>query len=76
VYFVFIYENRRMKTVEIVRRRGRGDEANKGGGESKTYLSMYVNITMYPLYNYYMLIKSKNDTSILGFRVKSMGAGE
>jgi hypothetical protein len=35
VYFVFIYENRRMKTVEIVlRREGEKKRKNDGGGKS------------------------------------------
>jgi hypothetical protein len=36
MYFVFICENRRMKSVEIVLRRGlEGRRANNGGGKSK-----------------------------------------
>jgi hypothetical protein len=31
MYFVFIYENRRMKAVEIVLRRDRGKRENDGG---------------------------------------------
>jgi hypothetical protein len=31
MYFVFIYENRRMKTVEIVLRKGEGESENNGG---------------------------------------------
>jgi hypothetical protein len=35
IYFVFIYENRRMKPVEIVLRRGRGRRReNDIGGKS------------------------------------------
>jgi hypothetical protein len=34
MYFVFIYENRRMKLVAIVLRRGRGKRENDGGGKS------------------------------------------
>jgi hypothetical protein len=34
VYFVFIYENRRMKPVEIVLRRGGGRKENGGVGKS------------------------------------------
>jgi hypothetical protein len=32
MYFVFIYENRRMKPVEIVLRRGRGEEGEQWKG--------------------------------------------
>jgi hypothetical protein len=34
MYFVFIYENRRTKPVEIVLRRGRGKRKNNRGGKS------------------------------------------
>jgi hypothetical protein len=34
MYFVFMYENRRMKLVEIILRRGRGMRENDGGGKS------------------------------------------
>jgi hypothetical protein len=38
-----------MKLVEIVLRRGEGKEGEEnGGGKSKTYVSTYINITMYP----------------------------
>jgi hypothetical protein len=37
--FVFIYENRRMKLVEIVLRRGRGKREHDGGGKSKQDIS-------------------------------------
>jgi hypothetical protein len=42
MYFISIYENRRMKPVDIVLRRD-----NDGGGKSKTYISTQVNITIY-----------------------------
>jgi hypothetical protein len=35
MYFVFIYENRRIKPVEIVLRRGRKMIKNNGGSGSK-----------------------------------------
>jgi hypothetical protein len=34
MYFVFIYENRRMKPIEIVLKGGRGMRENYGGGKS------------------------------------------
>jgi hypothetical protein len=34
MHFVFVYENRTMKPVEIVQRRGQGMRENGGGGES------------------------------------------
>jgi hypothetical protein len=34
MFFVFIYENRRMKPVEIVLRRGKEMKENDGGGKS------------------------------------------
>jgi uncharacterized pyridoxamine 5'-phosphate oxidase family protein len=38
MYFVFIYENRRMKPVEIVLRWGeRGESKGNGGRKSKIY---------------------------------------
>jgi hypothetical protein len=58
MYFVFIFENRRMKPVEIVlRRRERGKRRMMEGVNLRYIISTYVNITMCPLYNYYMLIK-------------------
>jgi hypothetical protein len=43
--FLFIYENRRMKSVEIVLRKG----GRRRRMEGRIYLvSTYVNITMYP----------------------------
>jgi hypothetical protein len=49
-----------MKPVEIVLRRGRKGKREQDGGVNLRYIvSTYVNITMYPLYNYYMLIKTK-----------------
>jgi hypothetical protein len=57
--FVSIFENRRIKPIQIVLRRGEGGKReNDGGGKSNIYIvSTYVNITVYPLYNNYMLIK-------------------
>jgi hypothetical protein len=34
MYFVFIYENERMKSIEIVLRKGEGKRENDGGSES------------------------------------------
>jgi hypothetical protein len=34
MYFILIYENRRMKPVEIIVRRGGGKRENDGGGIS------------------------------------------
>jgi hypothetical protein len=34
MYFVFIYENRRMKPVETVLRKGEGKRENDRGGKS------------------------------------------
>jgi hypothetical protein len=34
MYFVFIYENRRMKTIEIILRREEQDWENDEGGKS------------------------------------------
>jgi hypothetical protein len=48
MYFVFIYENRRIKPVEIVLRKGEQRRENDGGSKSKMYLSSCVNITVYP----------------------------
>jgi hypothetical protein len=48
VDFVFIYENRRMKPVEIVLRRwGRERRRTMKGVNLRSIGSMYVNITMY-----------------------------
>jgi hypothetical protein len=47
-----------MKSAEIGLRRGGGGKREKDGGINLRYIvSTYVNITVYPLYNYYMLIK-------------------
>jgi hypothetical protein len=35
MYFIFMYENRRVKPVEIILRGGRGRRENDGGGKSK-----------------------------------------
>jgi hypothetical protein len=48
MYFVSIYENRRMKPVEIVLRTGRGMRENDGGVNLRYIVSTYVNITVYP----------------------------
>jgi hypothetical protein len=60
MYFVFIYENRSMKPVEIVLRWGDREEGRMMEGVKLRYIvNTYVNISMYPLYNYYMLIKNE-----------------
>jgi hypothetical protein len=52
-----------MKPVGIVLRREedkgerRGKRENDGGENLRYIVSTYINITMYPLYNHYMLIK-------------------
>jgi hypothetical protein len=43
---VFLYENRRMKPVEIVLRRGRGRMMERVN--LRCIVSTYINITMYP----------------------------
>jgi hypothetical protein len=50
VYFVSIYENRRMKPIEIVlRRKGRWGRRRMMEGVNLRYIvCTYVNITMYP----------------------------
>jgi hypothetical protein len=50
MYFAFIYENRRMKPVEIVLRREKGEEGEpwRRGISLRDTVSTYVNITMYP----------------------------
>jgi hypothetical protein len=45
-----------MKPVEIVLRRGKKKRENDRGGK----VSTYINITMYPPYNDYMLINFLN----------------
>jgi hypothetical protein len=37
MYFLFLYENKRMKHVEIVLKRGGGSKENAGRGKSKIY---------------------------------------
>jgi hypothetical protein len=55
--FVSVNENRRMKTVECSKNGGSEEEGEWWKGVNLTYIvSTYVNITMYPLCNYYMLI--------------------
>jgi hypothetical protein len=44
MYFVSLYENRRMKPLEIVLRRGETGKRENDGGVN---VSTYVNITMY-----------------------------
>jgi hypothetical protein len=56
MYFVFIYENRRMKPVEIVLRKVGG-----GGGRPMegVNLTKYIYKQCLPLYNYYILLCKK-----------------
>jgi hypothetical protein len=57
MYFVFIYENRRMTPVEIVLRRGMGGRGKMIEGINLRYIvSTCVTTIMDPLYNYYMPI--------------------
>jgi hypothetical protein len=59
MYFISICENRRMKPVKIVLRKGGGKRGiMKEGVNLRSIVSTYINITMYHLYNYYMLTKS------------------
>jgi hypothetical protein len=47
--FIAIYENRRMKAVEIFVRRGRGENRERLSRITLRYIvSTYVNITVYP----------------------------
>jgi hypothetical protein len=53
VYFVSIYENRRMKAVGIVLRGGKRE--NDGGGKSKKYcrhICKYHNVFLYTTFMY------------------------
>jgi hypothetical protein len=57
VYFVFIYENKRMKPVQsVLRREEEGERENEGGRNLRYIVSTYANISMYPPFSYYMLI--------------------
>jgi hypothetical protein len=47
MYFVSIYENRRMKPVEIVLRTGRGMRENDGGVNLRYIVSTFANTTMH-----------------------------
>jgi hypothetical protein len=49
MYYVFIYENRRMNTVELILRKREGMRENDGGGESKIFCKHICNITIYTL---------------------------
>jgi hypothetical protein len=51
---VFIYENRKMKPIEIVLRRS--GEGESWRGNLRCIISTHVNITIYSPVNYYMLI--------------------
>jgi hypothetical protein len=57
MYFLPIYENRRMKSVEIVLRNGRDERTIEGVNLTKIYCKHISNISVYPPVNYYMLIK-------------------
>jgi hypothetical protein len=50
MYFILAYENRTMKPVEIIVRRGRRDEGMMQGVNLRYVVSTYVNgtMTMYP----------------------------
>jgi hypothetical protein len=45
MYFILAYENRTMKPVEIIVRRGRRDEGMMQGVNLRYVVSTYVNIT-------------------------------
>jgi hypothetical protein len=47
MYFVFILENRRMKPIKIVLRRG--EEGKDGGVNLRYIVSTYITVTMYLL---------------------------
>jgi hypothetical protein len=57
VYFVSVYENRRIKPVEIVLRRGERRRSTEGVNQTKIYCKHICKITMSPPYSYYTLIK-------------------
>jgi hypothetical protein len=46
-----MYENRTMKPLEIVLRRGMGDKGESQGVNLRYIVNIYVNITMSSLYN-------------------------
>jgi hypothetical protein len=54
-----MYEGRRMKPVEIVLSQGwKGKKENDGGvSQLRCFVSTFVTLTVYPLHNYYMIIK-------------------
>jgi hypothetical protein len=55
-----------MKPVEIVLGRGRGKEGewSMEGVNLRYIISIYVNITVFSLYNYYMLIKLQKSKTV------------
>jgi hypothetical protein len=58
MYFVFMYENRTMKPVEIVLRGGKGNKGERWSRliELRYIVITYVNVIRYPLYNYMLII--------------------
>jgi hypothetical protein len=58
-----MYKNRRMKPVEIVLSWGEVGRRKEGrtteGINIRYFVSIYVNIVIYLLYNYYMQLKNK-----------------
>jgi hypothetical protein len=60
MYFVYVYENRIMKLVEVVLRRGRRGRRENDEGMNLIeihYKHICKRHNETPLYNYYMLIK-------------------
>jgi hypothetical protein len=55
-----MYECGTLKPVEVISRRGVGEEREYGGNEPNqgVYIYIYINVTMKPLYNYHILIKT------------------
>jgi hypothetical protein len=70
--YIFMYENGTMRPVETVLRRVGGRRKMEGMNVSKYVVSSIVNMTMYPQYNYNMLInKIKVQIQSLRFKANS-----
>jgi hypothetical protein len=61
--FVYVYENTTMKLAEIVlEKEGEGwGRMMEGVNLIRYFVSTYVNVTIIPLYSYYMLINKKTN---------------
>jgi hypothetical protein len=73
--FVFIYENRRMKSVEVVLRGGEREEGEWWSGwiQLRYILNTYANIRMYtPVYLLYVNKITKAEKAILDKERKSI----